>query len=172
MAKGNKGGGPPDNTYATKFDTKPKRKALLNAYIKHCEAGYPDSMLEECNIKTFREYCKNFPVEFPTDLIEAAQAKRAKLIYDVGWRGTMGIPISYKNSKGQTVAAPRPFNPKSWQFIAMNMLGFRNRDDHTTKGKEIKSGGHVIYLPKELPDNYDEKMKPPEVKNATTGPAK
>jgi len=152
------------NTESRKYDTPAKRKALHKAYIAHCEAGYSDDLFEECAVKTLKSYWRDYPSDFPSDQRHRARAKRGKLIYDVGWRGTMGIPITYTNNQGQIVKADRPFNPKSWQFIAMNILKWTIRGDVTSKGKEVKGETRVIYLPKELPDNYDEIIKPSDAR--------
>lgn len=164
-------GAPEGNQYAEKYDTPLKRKRLLNAYIKHCEAGYPDDMFEECDMRTFKLYVKKYPLELRSDVIDKAKAKRAKLLYDIGIRGTVGLPIKYTDPKtGNIVEAKRGFNAKSWQFIMMNLLHWRQRDDVTSKDKEVK-GGFVIYRPEKLPDNYDEKMKPNATSNARTAKA-
>ena len=157
----NKEGAPLGNTNAVKYGTPEERKALLELYVKHCEQGYPDDMFEECDIKTFKEYCKKYPVDFPTDQIHRAQMKRAKLVYDIGIRGTVGIPMTYINPKTKKQEQGKSFNAKSWQFIMMNLLNWRNRNDTTSKGDKMPNASFVMYRPEKLPDNYDEKMKAP-----------
>lgn len=165
---GNKGGGPPGNAFALKFDTPFKRRKLLKAYIKHCEDGYPDMMFEECDHKTFKKYCTDFPVEFPTDRIHAAQMKRAKVLYDIGVRGTVGIPVRYTDPRTKAQVEGKNFNARSWQFIMMNLLGWRNRNDTTSKGDKVPGAQFVVYRPEKLPNDYDEKMNTPGGKDGTT----
>lgn len=166
---GNNGGGPDGNQHALKYDDPIKRLLLLQAYVKHCEAGYPDDMFEECSMATFKKYARDFPVDFPSDIINKAQAKRAKILWDAGWRGTMGIPIKYKDEKGVTRHG-KGFNARSWQFIMMNIVKWRTRDDTTTNDKELPQGQFIIYRPEKLPDNYDASVvaHPPQQPPAPT----
>lgn len=161
-------GAPEGNTNNTKYDTPIKRLLLLQAYVKHCEQGYPDDMFEECSIKTFKRYAREYPIDFPPDIINKAQAKRAKILWDAGWRGTLGIPIKYKDDKGKEKLAKK-FNAKSWQFIMMNIQNWRTRDDVTTGDEKLPQGQFVIYRPEKLPENYDSAILPQQTASAAGG---
>lgn len=162
-------GAPDGNDNALKYDTLAKRKKLLSAYKKHCELGYPDDMFEECDIRTFKKYCKDYPIELPADIIHRSQMKRAKILYDIGVRGTVGIPMSYTDPRTNAKSQGKSFNAKSWQFIMMNLLNWKTRDDHTTKDEKLPKHGFMVYRPEKLPNDYDEKMnKPTGAGDATT----
>lgn len=154
----NKRGGTKGNKNRVKYKKPAERAQMFSNYIAHISQGFSDESFPDCSMKTFKVYRDKFPSEFPTDQIESAQRKRRMFWEQAGMRGTLGIPIEYKDANGMTKTAKAPFNSKSWQFIMMNMFGHKLRMDETSDDKP-KTNGPVIYLPQKLPDNYGDLIK-------------
>lgn len=145
---------PKGNNYNKKFKTKKQRQKACQAYCEHIKQGFSDESFPLCDPQTLKIYMAEYPDDFDTDMIRDARAQRRIFWERAGIHGTLGIPIEYKDNKGKTQTATKSFNSKSYQFIMMNMFGMHIKEDVTSGGEKID--GPLIYLPKKLPENYDE----------------
>lgn len=141
-----KEGAPEGNQNALKFDTSEKRQAFLQAYIAHREAGYSKESFtyQGSGIKTFDNYRENFPVDFPTEAIEEAEAKNRLFWETIGINGTVGIPVEINGKKYDK------FNAISWKFNMQNRHGWKEKTDMTSDDEKIQAP--VLYIPKEDPE--------------------
>lgn len=141
-----------------KFWTPELRAELLKAYLKHISQGYSsnsftgipekrnhngDVVAEEipCTHKTFKTYIENYPDEFPSSLIEAAEAKRTLFWEAMGIQGTAGkLP---------------GFNALSWKFNMMNRFKgeWKERQDVTTADEKMETT--IIYKPEKVPEGAE-----------------
>lgn len=126
---------PKGNNYAEKFKTPEERKALLDAYVAHAKTGLSDEAFAPCDMDTFKEYCKKYPEDFPTDIVRGAQVARRIFWEQLGVSGTAGkLP---------------GFNAKSWEFNMKNRFKWKDRTDVTTDDEKLP-GGVVMYVPQPL----------------------
>lgn len=110
---------PEDNINAMKYKTPEERQALCAAYAAHVESGLSDECFPECDMDTLHRYEADFPVDFPTDMLQAARRKRQLFWEKAGRDGTMG------QIEG--------FNASSWKFNMSNRFGWKEkREDETT----------------------------------------
>ena len=105
------------NDFNMKFKTPESRKVVCASYIAHVESGLSDECFPDCDMDTFHRYERDFPEDFPTDLLDQARRIRRLFWERAGRDGTIG------KIKG--------FNSKSWQFNMMNrfMWNDRRQDD-------------------------------------------
>lgn len=104
-----------------KFPTPEGRKKLCADYIAHVESGLSDECFPDCDPQTLRRYIADYPDDFDTDAIEAANRKRQLFWEKAGRDGTMG------GIKG--------FNALSWKFNMQNRFSWKEKreDEHTLK---------------------------------------
>lgn len=111
------------NKFAEKFKTSQQRKKLLNDYIEHISAGFSDKSFIPCDMDTFSEYCKRYPNDFPTDIIEQNRRKRLLFWERIGIEGTTGKLAGY--------------NSRSWEFNMKNRFKWSEKI-------EVESTGNVV----------------------------
>lgn len=142
-------GAPEGNTNGEKFRTLEERAAFLEAYCNHVRKGFSDESFNfrGSGVKTFKNYVERYPVEFPTDLIEEAQAARMMFWEQIGMSGTMGLPITVKDKNGNEIQSKGKFNDRSWIFNMQNRFKWRIQTDVTTDGEKLETP--VIYIPQE-----------------------
>jgi len=114
-----------NNKFAEKFKTTIQRKNLLDAYLNHVKTGYSDKSFIVCDMDTFNSYCKKYPNDFPTDIVE--QARRERLLYweKLGIEGTEG---KIKN-----------YNSRSWEFNMKNRFKWSEKIEVENKGSVVTS---------------------------------
>lgn len=129
-------GAPEGNTNAMKYKTPEERRALCEKFCSYLKAGKPKNYFPDCDFDTIQRYMKDFPIDFPTEQIEAAEREGKQKLIEVGYAGMLGkVP---------------GFREKTWQFIVQNMTDWRLRKDVTTDGEKIEQT--VIYRPEKLPE--------------------
>lgn len=129
-------GAPEGNHNAEKWGTPELRKQLLNAYCEHVKSGLSQSCFVECDMKTFKNYRAKYPIEFPSDVIEAAEREGAKLWEKIGVNGTVGKLAG--------------FNAMSWKFNMQNRYKWKDRTDQTSDDEKIDNKT-IVYMPTKLP---------------------
>lgn len=142
-------GAPPDNKNGERFKTPEKRKEFLDAYVKHCEKGKADEsfLFEGAGIRTFKNYIQNYPIEFPSETIEAAHTARFAFWETIGTNGLVGKPVYYPDPNGEKNPHDKrkplklrggPFNSRTWEFNMQNRFGWKVKTDVTTDDKPMR----------------------------------
>lgn len=141
---------PEGNNYAEKFKTPEERKEFLDAYIAHIKEGFSDDSFsfKGSGIKVFKSYTERYPLEFPTEILDQAQAERMKFWERLGRDGVMGIPATYKDKDGNTHEAKGKFNDKAWIFNMQNRFKWKVQTDVTSDGEKLE--GPTIFIPAEV----------------------
>lgn len=135
----NREGAPDGNQNALKFDTPEKRKALCEAYIIHKTKGYSDASFIECDMKTFKNYREKYPVDFPSEQLEAAERIGQNFWETIGIDGTQG---KIKN-----------YNSDSWKFNMSNRFKWKIREDVTTDDEKLPDTKTIILDTKPKEEN-------------------
>ena len=111
------------NNFAEKFKTQIQRKKLLTEYLNHICCGYSDKSFTLCDMDTFVHYCKKYPNDFPTDMIERAKRERMLFWEKIGIEGTTGKIPGY--------------NSRSWEFNMKNRFKWSEKI-------EVESTGNIV----------------------------
>lgn len=111
------------NNFAEKFKTQIQRKKLLTEYLNHICCGYSDKSFTLCDMDTFLVYCKKYPNDFPTDMIERGRRERLFFWERIGIEGTTGKIQGY--------------NSRSWEFNMKNRFKWSEKI-------EVESTGNIV----------------------------
>lgn len=118
------------NQYARKFNTSEERQQLMRDYIKHCEGGFSDDAFTPCDKETFWKYVKDFPHDFDTNEIKAAQRERQRRWEGHGIAGMLG--------------QIRGFRERVWEINMRNRFGWKDEKSKEDEEPQQVSEGERL----------------------------
>lgn len=116
-------GAPIGNTNRMRWKTPEERIKACEELCKELEEGLPKEYLDIADWDTIERYMRDFPVEFPSEKVEAAIRHGIKKIVRLGYGGMSG--------------KVEGFVPRTWEFITQNMTHWKLRHDNTTNNKDL-----------------------------------
>lgn len=134
---------PKGNDYAMKFKTSEERIAVCDKWCAWLTEGKSKESFPDCDPQTFYKYAREFPNDFDSKKIEAAE--RASL----AWWEDVGRRMMWMGGKD--------VSPVIWIFTMKNKFRWRDNVDVTSDGKRVDTLNGLLATidPRKSEENTD-----------------